>query len=377
MKKILYLASFDIRKRTGGGLASLCYYNALCTIRPGAVDLMMYEECCVGKYKDAIKIPPRHGLEYITDFSLHRGKRFIISYIKQHASEYDLCIINCSRYGGDMMDIIKKNGVKIIMIHHNYEVEYCMDNKSMITLGGRYAQLVAYYEREAYKKADVNCYLTISDKQLINKAYGTTQAQEFLLGVFEPNFVDYNNNLSNSEINTLVCSGSMNDYQTYHSLELFEYEYFEIINNKFPQLKLIITGRNPNKTIYEFKKKYESKIEIVANPENIEEVVERGTIFLCPTCIGSGLKLRVMDGLQLGLPVLVHKVSARGYEVFNGKPYFQVYDSQQSFEKGLTTILNFIHDNKNYKKEIVEIYKQNFSFETGVSRMKEIINSIG
>lgn len=376
MKRILYLASFDISKRTGGGLASLCYYNALCAIRSGAVDLMMNEECCDGKYENAIKIPARHGLDYITDFSLHRGKRFIINYLKRHASEYDICVINCSRYGGDMMNQIKKLGLKIIMIHHNYEVEFCMDNKYTITLGGRFAHLVAYYEKEAYKKADVNCYLTMSDQRMINKAYGTTRAQEFLLGVFEPSHAEHNSYFPNSEINTLVCSGSMNDYQTYHSLELFEREYYKIMKDDFPQLKLIITGRNPNETIYEFKKKYDSKIEIVPNPDNIEEVVGRGSIFLCPTCIGGGLKLRVMDGLKLGLPVLVHKVSARGYEKFNDKPYFQVYDSQQSFKKGLTTILSYIQENKNFRNEIIEIYKKEFSFEAGVARMKKIINTI-
>ena len=96
MKRILYLASFDIGKRTGGGLASLCYYNALCFLYPGQVDLMMNEECCVGKYENAIKIPPRQWYEYLTDFSLHRGKRFILRYIKEHALEYSVCVINCS-----------------------------------------------------------------------------------------------------------------------------------------------------------------------------------------------------------------------------------------------------------------------------------------
>lgn len=375
MKKILYLASFDIGKRTGGGLASLCYYNALCAIRPGKVDLMMNEECCIGQYNKAIKIPPRHGLEYLTDFSIHRGRRFVISYIKSHSSEYDICFINCSRYGGDMMEEIKKAGLKIVMIHHNYEVEFCMDNKYIITLYGRFSKIVKYYERKAYKKADVNCFLTATDQKLITSAYGTSSAPNILLGVFDPVPYKYERKAT-TETNTMIISGSMNDYQTYHSLELFERDYYNIIKLNYPQLKIIITGRNPHESIYAFQKRNSDNIRVVANPEDIEEVVGIGEIFLCPTCIGGGLKLRVMDGLKMGIPVLVHRISARGYEAFKGKPYFQVYDSKGSFEKGLSAILSFLKQKTNYKCEIINTYEKVFGFNAGVERMRSVLNSI-
>lgn len=375
MKRILYLASFDINKRAGGCLASLCYYNSLCAIRPGRVDLMMGEEACVGKYKDAIKIPARKGLDYLTDISLHRGKRFITDYIRKNAGLYDICVINCSRYGGDMMKDIKKAGLKIVMIHHNYEVEFCMDNKYLITLNGRFPQLVAYYERRAYKMADANCYLTKADADLIRDAYGVCKGSNHILGVYEYEPQSYKPSSTVNNHN-FVISGSLSDYQTYHSLELFEKEYFETLKEICPDLKLIITGRNPNSSIYSFQSKNPDCIEIVPNPDNIEYVIERATVFLCPTSIGGGLKLRVMDGLKKGLPVLVHKISARGYDIFEGCPYFQVYSNKNEFAKGLKAIFNYIHDNRNYKEEIIKKYNEYFGFEAGLNRMERIIESL-
>lgn len=375
MKKILYLASFDIGKRYGGGLAALCYYNALCEIRPGLVDLMMNEDCCVGKYSGAIKIPPRKGLDYLTDMSLHRGRKFILDYISKHREVYDICVINGSRYCGDMMDNIKACGLKIIVIHHNYEVEYCMSNKYNITLYGRLPQLVAHYERNAYLKADVNCFLTIPDMKALKEAYGQCNGKEFLLGVF-----DYEHlNLCSSKHpynDTMVFSGSMSAFQTYHSLELFRKEYYDIVRRCHPNLNFLITGRSPHESIYEFQRSYPEKIQVVPNPENIDEIIEKGDFYICPTCIGGGLKLRVMDGLKKGLPVLVHRISARGYEPFEGQPFFHIYDDAASFKKGLDAIVKFTKENYNYKEKILLAYRNTFSFEAGVRRMREAIDSI-
>lgn len=375
MKKIFYLASFDIRKRTGGGLAALCYYNALCYLYSGKVDLVLPEECCTGAYKDAIALPARKSFDYIKDFSLHRGKSFIKKYLKKHASDYDVCFVNCSRYGGDMMNIFEQYGIKVVTIHHNYEVEYCMTNKYNITLFGRFPYIVSYYESSSYKRSAINCYLTKSDQKLITEAYGESKGINTLLGVFDYQPMTYVES-KKLEQNTIVISGSLCDYQTYKSIEEFSMNYYDAFHNKHPELKLLLTGRNPHTSIWDFQKKNPSSIEVVPSPDDIDRVIDRATIFLCPTSIGGGLKLRVMDGLRKGLPVLVHRVSARGYDSFYGKPFFQVYDDVNSFMNGLDRILDYIKLNVDYSQEIIEAYKKVFSFEAGVERVKGIINSL-
>ncbi|WP_298073135.1 hypothetical protein [uncultured Bacteroides sp.] len=108
----------------------------------------------------------------------------------------------------------------------------------------------------------------------------------------------------------------------------------------------------------------------------MDDVIEQGSFVICPVCIGGGLKLRLMDGLKRGLPILVHKVSARGYDCFHGQPYFQVYESPESFESGLKNIVEYMKANTAYKEEILTTYKQYFSFKAGVSRINRIIENI-
>jgi hypothetical protein len=80
-----------------------------------------------------------------------------------------------------------------------------------------------------------------------------------------------------------------------------------------------------------------------------------------------------MDGLQQGLPALVHEGSARGYDDFEKAGVLFSYKDKQSFEENLTKIVEIIRKNKVRKVDIQRLYQESFSFEEGVKRVKEIL----
>lgn len=84
---------------------------------------------------------------------------------------------------------------------------------------------------------------------------------------------------------------------------------------------------------------------------------------------GSGVKLRVMDGLRLGLPVLCHENSANGYETIMKAGYMFTYHDVLSFESSYSKLIH----TKFEKKNIYESYRQTFSFEAGVKRLRDIL----
>lgn len=376
MKKILFLNVLNLNRRDGGALATLAYYNALCDLYPNRVDITVPEEDCKDRFCNAIPIPRRNFIDFIYPFSIHRGFRFLSKFIKKYHTDYSVCVVNNSRTAGDMMDIFKRYGLKTVVIHHNYEVEYMMSNKSIFTFKGLFPYLISKIEGNAYRKADINCFLTNEDMKLLHQEYGETQSKNYLLGVFEPNPISLKEPTIPSCRNCLVLTGSLCDYQTYHSIELFEKNYLHSMLKENPNIKIVMAGRNPHSSILNIRDKYPKTITVVPNPKDMDAVVEQANIFFCPTCIGGGLKLRLMDGLKLGLPVLVHKVSARGYDVFYDKPYFQVYDDVDSFLRGLQSISEFIKNTPNYKQEIQSTYCSYFSYESGLQRMNLIFSDL-
>jgi len=91
--------------------------------------------------------------------------------------------------------------------------------------------------------------------------------------------------------------------------------------------------------------------------------------YICPTSLGGGLKLRIMDGLQWGLPVVTHAVSARGYDAFKDAGCLFAYSNQEEFADALRCLKSTIFD----KKQVQTLYNSIFSFGAGVDRLKNIL----
>lgn len=380
MKRILFIATTNLNERSGGSLAALAYYNAFQNKFNKIVDLALPEEFCIGIYKNAIPVPRRNKIiAYIDLFKgrLHRYKDFFNKFLTINANNYDLAVINGGINAGDMIDMFQSYGLKVIVIHHNYEPEYQMDNKTNRTIWGLTPYFVAKNERNAYKQADLNAYLTKSDIKLHQTHYGKSKTEPYLLGTFEPQKEEiiWRNEPKRLESHkNIIITGSMDSVQTVRGILDFKENYFPIFRKLLPDWKIIIAGRNPDSRILDFVNKNPDCISIIPNPQNINDVIAMGNIFLCPTNVGGGLKLRLMDGLRNGLLILTHEVSARGYEVFHNQPFFQIYKDKKTFAQSLSLLTAFYNSNEEYYSKICSIYHSYFSFEAGCKRVNEMIS---
>ena len=104
----------------------------------------------------------------------------------------------------------------------------------------------------------------------------------------------------------------------------------------------------------------------------MDDVLQDADFYICPTELGGGLKLRVMDGLRWGLPVVTHKVSARGYDLFEEKGILLSYSNKIEFKNALLTFSEMNID----KQKVIDMYQNIFSFAAGVKRVKELIESL-
>ena len=238
---------------------------------------------------------------------------------------YSMRIINGGKEGGWIARRINSSNIKTVVIHHNQEVEYCMDNLSIYTLGNKWPYTVKKQENNAYKFSDINLFLTKDDMQAFNRMYGNNNGVNKLIGCYDFKDATIIKPYSIEKKYDMVISGSLSTYQTVHGVLNFYDNYFSLSKKIIPDVKILLTGRTPTEQIKQIVDANNSNYELVESPIDIMAEVQKASIYLCPTDIGGGLKLRVMDGLKSGLPVLVHKVSSRGYDSFFGKPYFQVY----------------------------------------------------
>lgn len=360
----------------GGGIyASRAYINAFSEIADEVTLLYpMKEGMDVEGISDRVDAYPisnqKSRFRKIIDCLIGRMHRYsdcFEKFIKQR--DYDYVVFDNSKVSYGLIDIAHRYGCKVITIHHNYEYEYNRDNLAGLTRAV-FLFWIKRIEKQAVQKSDLNLTLTNQDKLLLAKAYDSSCLDRIaVLGCFEyarrnPVFSEKKDNEYN-----FIITGSLEDVQTEQSLLPWLDDYFPILKRNIPGMRLVIAGRNPSERIVT--KCKDLDVDLYASPKDMKQLLDAADFYICPTSLGGGLKLRVMDGLKNGLPVIAHQVSARGYDSFIEEGCLLTYSDKETFEECLKRILH-----TNYERnEIQVLYDTIFSFEAGILRLRKLLSN--
>lgn len=376
--KILYILKHNPWGIGGGCYACRNYMDAFMDVFHGAdFDFCICEEYLkdrIAGYPENVRfigVKPRGRfcklLSPITGL-LHRHQKIAKKMIRH--GKYDYCLFDHNSIAGSLVRTCKKNGVKTIVLNHNCEQEYFRDNNSR-TKNYLLLPTVRKNEKKSYQECTYNIFLTKEDELTFNKLYGHSNTKSVVGGCFFKKGEEINVN-ENKEYNKgrlkIVISGTMGNVQNLDGINYFLDELYPMLPDN---IDVVMTGKNPPDSLIEKVESY-SNIEIIANPENILEVVEQCDIFLCPTRLGGGMKLRVMDGLRCGLPVIAHSVSARGYSEFIKERYLWAYKNKEDFINALNSIVKCIEDGVFEPQHIQHSAMKNFSFKERINTLKHI-----
>lgn len=313
---------------------------------------------------------PRGSVKKFVDLCAgiqHRFGRVASNFVRDN--NFDTVVFDGSVTSSRLIGQFKKNGKRVITIHHNYEIEYIRADASPLL---KLQQLfwTHLHEGEAVRKSDLNITLTRQDIDLFRKHYCSDVAFDYL-GVYDFKRRHLESIPIRERGHHYLITGGLGSRQNEESLIPWLKNYYPILKKVDPEAKLTFAGRCPTSRLKTAIK--EIGANLIENPVDMLPVLLSGDYYLCPTDRGGGIKLRVMDGLKGGMPVLTHAVSARGYEKMIDLGMVFSYSSELNFEDALKNMLS----SKINSQEIQTQYLKSFSFESGKSRLQEILKKHG
>lgn len=292
--------------------------------------------------------------------SNHRHRKNAKKILKDNF--FDFCIFDHSSLAGSIIKYVPQN-IRTIVIHHNYEPQYFKDNNSKIRsliLG----PIVSFNEKNAFKKCTYNIFLTQEDEYLFQQKYGRKN-NTFIIGGFEYDKIEVKS--FESVENKIVITGSLSNVQNIDGILDYLNNYHRLIPKEY---FVLMAGKSPSIKIVDIVKRYPN-INLIASPRDMKPIVQNAIAYICPTRLGSGIKIRIKDALRNGIPVLAHEVSARGYSDFVKAGLMMTYNDKNSFKYGLLKILNFSNVER---REIYELFCDKFSFEKACQRISLMVN---
>jgi glycosyltransferase involved in cell wall biosynthesis len=107
---------------------------------------------------------------------------------------------------------------------------------------------------------------------------------------------------------------------------------FPRVREHFSDARLVIAGREPAPAIYDLGTL--PQVEIVATPENSALLLARAHLSVVPLEAGGGTRIKILEALASGLPVVATPIAAEGLDLIEGEDIL-IGDSDESIARAV------------------------------------------
>jgi len=204
------------------------------------------------------------------------------------------------------------------------------------------------------------------ERQLISQNFSTSiDAVEVI-----PNCVrvdEYENLESVRKPNQLIFSGSFRYHANYEAMIWFIREVYPQILAQVPEVQLVITGDHANLPIPPA-----PRIMLAGFVEDIKTLIASSWISIAPLLSGGGTRLKILEAMAIGTPVVSTSKGAEGLVSISGE-HLLVADSPNAFANQVTKLLR----NETLRDQLSlngkEFVKEHYNWEAILPRFLRVV----
>lgn len=188
--------------------------------------------------------------------------------------------------------------------------------------------------------------------------------------------IPYYQNMENlkriTQNNDVLFYGAMGRKENYLSVEWF-------IDNVMPLLKdynirFVILGNNPPDYI---KNMESDKIHITGFVDNIEPYFSHSMCLVAPLVLGAGIKVKILEALSAGIPVLTNNIGIEGIPATRNEEYIHC-ETPEEYRDAIINIfskkIDLLQLEKN-EREFIKKYSPRESANQYIESIKRMVNS--
>jgi glycosyltransferase involved in cell wall biosynthesis len=120
------------------------------------------------------------------------------------------------------------------------------------------------------------------------------------------------------QCNTLAFTGLLDWYPNVSGIRFFVREIWPLVKNRFADARLYLAGKNPAEEVLAFAQA-DSSIVVIPNPDDMRPILARAAVCICPLLEGGGTRLKILDALAMGKPMVTTTIGCEGLRVTHGE----------------------------------------------------------
>ena len=272
--------------------------------------------------------------------------------------------------------IIKKySKASIVLRSHNVEHQiwerHLETEKNIIKKN--YLQLqnnrLKSFEINVFNKVDAIITITDEDRKTISSICPNTLSYTCLTGL---NLLKYPKIHEAKQPQTLFHFASMDWMPNVESVDWLLNEVWPSIAKQLPQTKLVIAGRGMPER---FKKLSSSNISIIEQVTDSRDFYNTYDVMLVPLWSGSGLRIKLVEGLAYGKPMITTSIGAEGIPYTSHKNLI-IADSSSEFSEAIINVLSDAALKSNLQDGARALAEKHFDYKAIGLQLKAFYQSL-
>jgi glycosyltransferase involved in cell wall biosynthesis len=130
----------------------------------------------------------------------------------------------------------------------------------------------------------------------------------------------------------VIWVGGMNDPYNRRAVEHFAVTIFPLLAIRVPLVRWIVVGRSAPPAVLDLARRYPGQVIVEGFVDDVRPYYAKADVIVVPLLSGSGTKLKVIEGLAMGLPVVTTGVGSEGLEVKPGEDLIVADDPHEFVE---------------------------------------------
>lgn len=281
---------------------------------------------------------------------------------------FDFVILDGVFMASYISTIKKYSKAKIILRTHNVEHQIWdrhLENETN-AIKKFYLKLqnkrLKQFELDAFNNADAIVTITDDDKRNISSLFPLKPIYTCLTGI---NLNSYQQVTISKCQNTLFHFASMDWMPNIEAVEWLMKTVWPLVVEQLPEAKLVLAGRGmPEK----FKKIASKNITIIDNVQNSVDFYNTYDVMLVPLWSGSGLRIKLVEGLAYGKAIVTTSIGAEGINYIKNKDLL-IADTSEDFAKSIIELLTNKELKHDLQKSARLFAENNFDYKVIASNL--------
>jgi len=235
--------------------------------------------------------------------------RELVQDVKMDIAHYDT--ISLAEYFHDIGNVPKyltHHGVESFMIKRRVQNEPNVLKKFYLVIE---AYKLRKYEQFHCPKFHLNITVSEDDKSLLGNISPESRIEVVENGVDVDFFLPQRAHINT---NRLIFAGRLDQYSNMDAVLYFCLRVWPLVKEKFPEMRFTIIGNNPPPKLLEIAD-YDKGIELLGYVDDVRPYFADATISVCPIRDGGGTRIKILDAMAMGMPIVSTAIGCEGLKV--------------------------------------------------------------